>query len=74
MKTAEWCRDTFMEYSEEYVLKKQLANRALENLEILEESGMDCKEAVPIVEKEQEKFYKYRRMVDVVLDLYNDLT
>ena len=69
----EWCHDTFMEYSEEYVVRKQLAARAIENFEILEESGMNVTEAVPIVQREQERFYKYRTMVDVVLDLYSDI-
>jgi hypothetical protein len=69
--TPEWCRATFMEYSEMYVMRKQLAQRAMDNLDILEESGMDCTEAVPIVEREIENRDKYFRMVDVVLDLYN---
>lgn len=69
--TKEWCETRFMELSEEYVVRKQLAARAIENFEILEESGMNVAEAIPIVEREQERFRTMQNMVDIVLSLNN---
>lgn len=70
--TPEWCRDTFKEYSEEYIVRQQLAKRAIENFEILEESGMNVAEAVPIVEREQERFRAQKIRVDAILSLFID--